>query len=584
MNLTPPLSHLEATRLIRRLNDARVTAGELEYLINHALVQDTAYASLLKHERKRLHRLIGETIEHVYPDALSENAALLAKHYTEAGDDAKILEYGLAAGDSEARVFAKPEAIEHYRAALDAALRLGAERDTIIGLVTKLGRMYELQDANTRALETYARLVELGRARHEPAYELAGLMLQATLRATPTSVFDPHIGQQLLDRALELASELNDGAAQAKILWNLLLLNGFTGRYHAAVEYGEQSLALARDLGLETQIAYTLNDIGNYGYFASGHPEKSREAMREARALWRQLDILPMLGDNLNNSGILEYMRGDYAQAQQFVDEALAVSERTENAWGMGLAHTMRGCLAYEGGDYGKALQELQPALELARLTGSGIQLITGTNLALLYAELGEIEAGYEAIQVAQGEVGIALYRASSKAALAYLTFLRGEVERAYELLKEARPRTRDELQFSYLPSIIVEGEMGLAAECTADVISYMQPIIESLSAYGFGSFVADAELYLGRAFLVLGDIAAARQAYERGAARAAQVGSRRALSQIYAHWASLERAAQNQDRADDLQTQADRLVESIAATLPEPYRTGFLDRNRSIK
>jgi len=258
------------------------------------------------------------------------------------------------------------------------------------------------------------------------------------------------------------------------------------------------------------------------------------------------------------------------------------VSVRTENMWGIGLAHTMRGCLAVEAGDYGKALNELRPAFEFARQTGSGIQLITGTNIALLYAALGEIEAGYEVIQVAQGEAGIVLYRAPSKAGLAYLTFLRGDIEHAYELLQDARPRAPDELQFSYLPSITAEGEMGLAAGRAAEVVSYMQPLVENLSTHGLDSFVADAELYLGRALRVLGDPTAARSAYERATTHASKIGSRRALSQIYAHWASLERAAQNTAVAVELQTQTDGLTKSIAATLPEPYRTGFLKTTRA--
>ena len=65
MDLNLPLARLETTELVRRLDEV-----DLAYLFKHALVQDTAYASLLKNERKRLHRLIGQTLEHAYPNAL----------------------------------------------------------------------------------------------------------------------------------------------------------------------------------------------------------------------------------------------------------------------------------------------------------------------------------------------------------------------------------------------------------------------------------------------------------------------------------------------------------------------------------
>lgn len=570
--LSQSLTQLETTELIRRLNEADVS-----YLFKHALVQATAYASLLKNERKRLHRAIGETLEREYPHAVAENAALLTKHFVEAGDDAKILEYGLCAGDAEARVFAKAEAIEHYRAALDAALRLEASREIIIELVTKLGRMYELRDDYTNALSTYARLSELARTRNDSHLELASLMLQATLRATPTAVFETHVGREICDRALGLARELQDGAAEAKVLWNLLLLNGFTGNARAAVEYGEQSLALARRLNLKTQIAYTLSDVGIYGYFADAQPAKARAALTEARSMWRELDIPPMLADNLNNSGILEYIWGDYAQAQILYSEALEISERIGSAWGQMLARSFRGTCQVEAGNYGAGLAEMETAYAIARQWNLGITILAATNLAVAYASIGTIEASYQVIQIANAEIEIPLYRAPAKAALAYLTFLRGDVERAEMILQDAHPRAQAELEFSYLPSIVAEGEIGLARGRANHVVEYTETLATNLIQSDIQSFIADADLYRGRALTMLARFDDARAAYERAHVYATRIGSQRVLWQIYAHWSTLERAQNNFERADELERHARALIDSIAATLPEKYRAYFL-------
>lgn len=578
MDLNLPLTRLETTALIRRLDEL-----DSAYLFNHALVQDTAYASLLKNERKRLHRLIGETLEEAYPNALEEIAALLTRHYAEAGDDAKTLEYGTCAGDADAQRYAKPEAIKHYSAALDAALRLDAGRETLIALVTKLGRVYELSDDYTNALSTYARLLKLAAQRDDSRFELAGLMLEAILRATPTAVFDTETGQGLLDRALRLARELNDEPAEAKILWILLVLNGFSGHYEKAVEYGEQSLALARRLGLKTQIAYTLNDIGNYGYFATGKPQKGRLVLIEARTLWRELDVPPMLADNLNNSGILEYIWGNYADARAFSDEALELSERIDSNWGISLARTFRGSLAFEAGDYGTALEELQSAHEIGERTHLGIRYITATIFSLLYASIGEVEAGNRVIQVASGEIGISLYRAPPKAALAYLTFLSGDLASALELLEAAGAGSGVELQLSYLPSIIAEGEIGLASGNPERVIEYTRTIVTGLLTRDLKSFVADAEMYCGRALTMLERFVEARGAFARGYELAQELGSRRALWQICGHWAALERAEGNLERAAVLHAESASLVASIAATLTGRYREGFLSTAEKI-
>ncbi len=561
------LSLLEVTQLVRRLHET-----DLAYLFAHALVQDTAYTSLLKSDRKRLHLLIGETIEQTYPDALDENAALLTTHYSQAGADTKILKYATLAGDAAAHLFANAEAIKHYTTALEAARRLDSSRETIIALVTKLGRMYELGSENERALETYALLFKLAQARNDPACELAGLMLEATLRATPTSVFDAQEGQHLLDRALVLARELNDGAAQARILWNLLLLNGFMGNHRAAIEYGEQSLALARALNLKTQLAYTLNDLGNYGYFASQEIEKSRAVMHQARALWRELDIVPMLTDNLNNSGIFEFMHGDYAKAKRLVDEGLELSQRTENMWGQGHARMLRGWVAYENGDYGAALQELESADALERAIGSGMQILVGTNLAVLYAELGEVQAGLDVMQLAAGEIKIIFYRAPSKAALAYLTWLNGDTERANALLAQALPRTVDHPQLALLANIVAEGEIGLGQAQAKHVAARLQEWSQRLRAIDLYNLVPDAELYLGRALCALEQYDEARAAFQRAEAEALRLGSRRALRHIYRHWSLLELECRNPARADALQNEADLIYTAIVATLPEEF------------
>ncbi len=58
MSLRTRLSALEASGLIRLAQ----VEPEIEYLFRHALVQDAAYASLLKADRRILHRTVGEAL------------------------------------------------------------------------------------------------------------------------------------------------------------------------------------------------------------------------------------------------------------------------------------------------------------------------------------------------------------------------------------------------------------------------------------------------------------------------------------------------------------------------------------------
>jgi predicted ATPase len=88
------LDTLEAKGLIR----LAAYRPELEYLFRHWLVQDAAYGSLLKQERRELHLLVGKALEVLYPDRLVELAGVLALHFEQAGDTDKAIEYLVAAG------------------------------------------------------------------------------------------------------------------------------------------------------------------------------------------------------------------------------------------------------------------------------------------------------------------------------------------------------------------------------------------------------------------------------------------------------------------------------------------------------
>src|SRR5215217_236690 len=104
------LDILEAKGLIR----LATLDPELEYLFRHALVQDTAYDSLLKQERRALHRLVGDALEELYPERHADLAAVLAMHFEQAGDPDRAVTYLMAAADFAYERNAVVEAFELY--------------------------------------------------------------------------------------------------------------------------------------------------------------------------------------------------------------------------------------------------------------------------------------------------------------------------------------------------------------------------------------------------------------------------------------------------------------------------------------
>jgi class 3 adenylate cyclase/tetratricopeptide (TPR) repeat protein len=85
------------------------------YTFKHALVQETAYDSLLKSQRQPLHARIARIIAERWPETADTQPELLAHHFTEAGLAAEAVPYWRRAGDLGMRSFALSEAIKHLK-------------------------------------------------------------------------------------------------------------------------------------------------------------------------------------------------------------------------------------------------------------------------------------------------------------------------------------------------------------------------------------------------------------------------------------------------------------------------------------
>lgn len=96
------------------------TPPALVYVFKHALVQDAAYASLLKRERKQLHLRLAEALEDGYPETCDQTPELLAYHFEEAGENSSAADYWFAAGKRSTKRSSFIEALDQ----LERALRL----------------------------------------------------------------------------------------------------------------------------------------------------------------------------------------------------------------------------------------------------------------------------------------------------------------------------------------------------------------------------------------------------------------------------------------------------------------------------
>ena len=117
------LAEPELQEALRRLVEAglvfqRGVPPAAEYLFKHALVQDTAYSTLLRGPRQALHRGIAEALEQRFPDFVETRPEIVAHHYGEAAMADKAIAYWHQAGKLSVAKSAVREAIAQLRRGL----------------------------------------------------------------------------------------------------------------------------------------------------------------------------------------------------------------------------------------------------------------------------------------------------------------------------------------------------------------------------------------------------------------------------------------------------------------------------------
>jgi class 3 adenylate cyclase len=115
--LAEALDSLEARDLIRHEPRSWIEQEE-QFTFKYALIREVAYATLPRTRRKELHAIVGGFLEEATSGA-GATATALARHWREAGDNARALEYLLLAADQAGRGWAKDDAAALYGEALE---------------------------------------------------------------------------------------------------------------------------------------------------------------------------------------------------------------------------------------------------------------------------------------------------------------------------------------------------------------------------------------------------------------------------------------------------------------------------------
>jgi class 3 adenylate cyclase len=351
-----------------------------EYQFKHALVQDTAYGTLLRSPRQALHARIAKALRERSPETVERSPEILAHHLTEATELDSAAFYWLEAGRRASGRSANIEAAAHFArgVAVLSALEPTPERirqeldlQLALGPVLLSTRGY----ATPAARDAYRRAAELAlgagddRARFAAAWGLwittqgGSGQNEDRLRHLGELM---HIADRIGDPELSLQAHHSSWAtwswrgefvrSQDHVRQGLALYDPEKHRHHALMYGGHDPGVCAKGQGA-------------VALWALGYPDQAADSARESIALGETLGHMPSLLHSLWFAGTLYYFRRDVPIARDYSARLLARGAEHGLQLYQAIGGVFHGWALCEDGQAEEGLVELRSSVALYAAT-----------------------------------------------------------------------------------------------------------------------------------------------------------------------------------------------------------------------
>jgi tetratricopeptide (TPR) repeat protein len=364
-----------------------------------------------------------------------------------------------------------------------------------------------------------------------------------------------------------------------------MILNVYGGGdLREAVDAGERSLAIARELNAREQMAFTLNDLWR-PYVAIGGLGASAASLEEARGLWRELGNLPMLSENLASSASVARLAGNDRDALALAEEAHGIARDIGNLWGQAYSLMSIYDIYLDRGELGRAMATMRECIAIAEPAGFiPPQATTRAELAYVHAYLGDLEGAHELVRVA-----LDVAKERMQIALPWVMGVKSELHLLAGELEEAESAVGGS-QVELLPEplrsaasihvALVRGRIALARGEHIGAAEIADTILDRLRRREIRLFGADALLLKGRSLASAGKAAEAERVLGEARSEAERREYRRVLWEVLRQLCEILDVQGNVEAARELRTEARRLVEGIAESVDEEeLRSSFLNR-----
>ncbi|MGB3516852.1 MAG: CHAT domain-containing tetratricopeptide repeat protein [Elainellaceae cyanobacterium] len=193
------------------------------------------------------------------------------------------------------------------------------------------------------------------------------------------------------------------------------------GQYQVAIDFFEQSLAIAREINDRLGEENALNNLG-IAYQVLGQYQESIDFIEQSLIIARENDNRLGEGNALTNLGSTYMSLGRYQESIELFRQALRITQRIENRFGEGSVLGNLGHVYSALGEYQQALNYYQQQLEITQDIGDRAgELRALGGLANIYNDMGQYQQAIDLYQQALEIIQDIGDRTSEGALLGYL-------------------------------------------------------------------------------------------------------------------------------------------------------------------
>jgi DNA-binding SARP family transcriptional activator len=341
--------------------------GDNGYDFSHDRIRDVAYGVISQARRRLFHRRAGEALLRVYVEELEPMHGQLGYHFASAGENPAAIDHYCQAAAVALKRYAHAEAADYLTAALTLAESAGdaavypllAERERINRLAR---RPVEWRADLTRLTQLVERLEDGSR---DAVLRRAGLALSRHYYEAWTN--DSQLALDAAQEALALARASADQVLEVEAITNISQQLWRQGRLDAAQAMQFDGYTKARSLGLVKLTAESLERQVQILMFGGGSAVQMREIIAECLSLYTELADESGKGEVYVKMGHLELAQGegDYRYAQASCMQGLESGRRSGN-WLVEMKNLRTlAVLHICQGDYPQAIERLDEALAI---------------------------------------------------------------------------------------------------------------------------------------------------------------------------------------------------------------------------